>query len=76
MGIYRIASRTEKLYRKLSAFKKKMLSGQPQLERMFTDPALAKTFIDPYTFADDLYNVAADTALPAGIEPALRRRVL
>ena len=48
------------LYRKLSAFKKKMLSGQPQLERMFTDPELAKTFIDPYTFADDLYNVAAD----------------
>ncbi len=48
------------LYRKLSAFKKKMLSGQPQLERMFTDPELAKTFIDPFTFADDLYNVAAD----------------
>jgi hypothetical protein len=27
---------------------------------MFTDPERAKTFIDQYTFADDLYNVAAD----------------
>ena len=48
------------LYRKLSQFKKKMLSGEPQFQALFTDPALAKTFIDPYTFADDLYNVAAD----------------
>ena len=48
------------LYRKLSRFKKEMLSGEPQLEAMFTDPKLAKTFIDQYTFADDLYNVAAD----------------
>ncbi|MBQ3766716.1 MAG: hypothetical protein II874_08280 [Bacteroidales bacterium] len=48
------------LYRRLSRFKKKMLSGEPQLERLFTDPERAKTFIDQYTFADDLYNVAAD----------------
>jgi len=48
------------LYRKLSKFKKKMLSGEPQLKAMFTDPERAKTFIDQYTFADDLYNVAAD----------------
>ena len=48
------------LYRKLSKFKKKMLSGEPQLKALFTDPELAKTFIDQYTFADDLYNVAAD----------------
>ena len=48
------------LYRKLSKFKKKMLSGQPQMEAIFKDPKRAKTFIDPYTFADDLYNVAAD----------------
>ena len=50
----------DKLYSKLSKFKKKMLSGEPQLEKMFTDPERAKTFIDRYTFADDLYNVAAD----------------
>jgi len=48
------------LYRKLSVFKKKMLSGEPQMEALFTDPDRAKDFIDPYTFADDLYNVAAD----------------
>ena len=48
------------LYRKLSMFKKKMHSGEPQLKAMFTDPERAKTFIDQYTFADDLYNVAAD----------------
>ena len=48
------------LYDKLKAFKHKMLSGEPQIEAMFTDPALAKTFIDQYTFADDLYNVASD----------------
>ena len=48
------------LYRKLSKFKKKMLSGKPQMAAIFKDPDRAKTFIDPYTFADDLYNVAAD----------------
>ena len=48
------------LYGKLKKFKRKMLSGEPQLEAMFTDPKLAKTFIDQYTFADDLYNIAAD----------------
>ena len=49
-----------KLYGKLSQFKKEMLSGEPQMEAIFTDPARAKTFIDQYTFADDLYNVASD----------------
>ena len=48
------------LYDKLKAFKQKMLSGEPQIQAMFTDPARAKTFIDQYTFADDLYNVASD----------------
>ena len=37
-----------------------MLSGEPQLQAIFTDPERAKTFIDQYTFADDLYNIAAD----------------
>ena len=48
------------LYRELKKFKRRMLSGQPQMEAIFTDPERAATFIDPYTFADDLYNVAAD----------------
>ena len=48
------------LYSKLKKFKRKMLSGEPQLEAMFTDPERAKTFIEQYTFADDLYNIAAD----------------
>ena len=30
------------------------------MEAIFKDPGRAATFIDPYTFADDLYNVAAD----------------
>ena len=50
----------DQLYGKLKKFKRKMLSGEPQLEAMFTDPGLAKTFIEQYTFADDLYNIAAD----------------
>jgi len=48
------------LYRKLKAFKQKMLSGEPQMKALFTDPEQAKSFIDQYTFADDLYNVASD----------------
>ena len=48
------------LYRKLKAFKQKMLSGDPQMKALFTDPEQAKSFIDPFTFADDLYYVAAD----------------
>ncbi|MBQ2090480.1 MAG: hypothetical protein II466_02610 [Bacteroidales bacterium] len=48
------------LYSKLKKFKRKMLSGEPQLQAIFTDPERAKTFIDQYTFADDLYNIAAD----------------
>ena len=48
------------LYGKLKKFKRKMLSGEPQFKALFTDPEKAKGFIDQYTFADDLYNVAAD----------------
>ncbi len=48
------------LYRKLRAFKQKLLSGEKQMAAIFKDPERAKTFIDPYEFADDLYNVAAD----------------
>ncbi len=48
------------LYDKLRAFKRKMLSGKPQMESMFKDPLKAAEFIDPYQFADDLYNVASD----------------
>ena len=50
----------DELYRKLKAFKQKMLSGEPQMKALFTDPELAKTFIDQYQLADDLYNVASD----------------
>ena len=48
------------LYDKLKAFKQKMLSGEPQIEAMFTDPQRAKSLLDQYVFADDLYNIAAD----------------
>ena len=48
------------LYRKLKKFRQQMMAWSPQMEGMFTDPELARSFIDPYTFADDLYNVAAD----------------
>ena len=50
----------DSLYRELEVFKQRMLSGQPQMDAVFTDPQRAQTFIDPYTFADDLYNVASD----------------
>ena len=50
----------DELYHKLKKFKRKMLSGEPQLQSLFTDPERARGFIDPYTFADDLYNVASD----------------
>ena len=50
----------DELYRKLKAFKQKMLSGEPQMKALFTDPEKAKTFIDQYQLADDLYNVASD----------------
>lgn len=52
--------RDDELYHDLKVFKRKMLSGEPQIAALFTDPARAKGFIDKYTFADDLYNVAAD----------------
>ena len=48
------------LYHKLKKFRKKMMAWSPQMESMFTDVEQAKDFIDPYTFADDLFNVAAD----------------
>ena len=48
------------LYRKLKKFKQQLLSGEKQIAAIFSDPERAKTFIDPYTFADDLYNVASD----------------
>ena len=50
----------DELYHKLKKFRKKMMAWTPQMESMFTDPSKAKSFIDEYTFADDLYNVAAD----------------
>ena len=54
-------SRTDdELYSVLKEFRHKMLNGKPQMEAIFTDPERAETSIDPYTFADDLYNVAAD----------------
>ncbi len=48
------------LYGKLKNFRRKMLSGENEFQKLFTDPEKAKTFIKPYDFADDLYNVAAD----------------
>ena len=48
------------LYGKLKKFRQKMMEWTPGMKAMFTDPELAKTFIDEYTFADDLYNIAAD----------------
>ena len=50
----------DELYHKLKEFRKKMMAWTPQMEAIFTDPDRAKSFIDEYTFADDLYNVAAD----------------
>ena len=50
----------DQLYKKLKKFKHKMLSGEPQMKALFTDPDRAEDFIDPYEFADDLYNVTAD----------------
>ena len=48
------------LYHKLKEFRQKMMAWTPQIEAMFTDPGQARSFIDEYTFADDLFNVAAD----------------
>ena len=50
----------DQLYKKLKKFKHKMLSGEPQMKALFTDPDRAEDFIDQYEFADDLYNVTAD----------------
>ena len=54
------APEDDALYSKLKKFKRKMLSGEPQMKALFTDPEAAKDFIDQYEFADDLNNVAAD----------------
>lgn len=54
------SSTDDELYHKLKKFKQKMLSGEPQMAALFTDPEKAKTFIDPFVFADDLYNAASD----------------
>ena len=48
------------LYKKLKKFKHKMLSGEPQMKALFTDPEKAEDFIDKYEFADDLYHMASD----------------
>ena len=48
------------LYRKLDAFRHEMLNGRRQLALVFTDPVRAKEFVDPYTFADDLWNITSD----------------
>lgn len=50
----------DELYHKLKKFRKEMMKWPPQMEAMFTDPEKAKKYFDPYTFADDMYNVAAD----------------
>ncbi|MBO6096487.1 MAG: hypothetical protein J6P56_04125 [Bacteroidales bacterium] len=50
----------DELYHKLKEFRKKMMTWSPQMESMFTDVKQAQSFIDPYTFADDMDNVAAD----------------
>ena len=50
----------DKLYSKLKKFRHKMMEWTPEMKAMFTDPERAASFIDPYTFADDLYNIAAD----------------
>ena len=50
----------DELYHKLKKFRKKMMAWTPQMESMFTDPKRAKELFDPYTFSDDLYNIAAD----------------
>ena len=49
-----------RMKREYSKFKKRMLNGEPQMEAMFTDPERAKSFIDQYTFADDLFDIAID----------------
>ena len=54
------SDRDDELYRILKKFRQKMMDGESKMKALFTDPELAATFIDPYTFADDLYNVAAD----------------
>ena len=53
-------TRDSELYDELNDFRHKMLNGRHQFDTLFTDPGLARTFIDPYTFTDGLWNIAAD----------------
>ena len=48
------------LYDKLEQFKHKLLSGEPQMQALFTDPDKARTFIDPCEMAEDLFKTAID----------------
>ena len=48
------------LYDKLEQFKHKLLSGEPQMQALFTDPGKARTFIDPCEMAEDLFKTAID----------------
>jgi hypothetical protein len=50
----------DELYHNLKVFRQKMMAWTPRMESIFTDPDRAKSFIDEYTFADDLFNLAAD----------------
>ena len=52
--------RDDELYHELKKFRHKMMEWGPRMLSMFTDPEKVQGFIDPYTFADDMYNVAAD----------------
>ena len=52
--------RDGELYDELDVFRHEMLNGRRQFATLFSDPDLARTFIDPYTFTDGLWNIAAD----------------
>ena len=61
----------DELYHKLKKFRKKMMHWGPQMKSMFTDVEKVQEFIDPYTFADDMYNVAADMYCLPELRPNL-----
>ena len=61
----------DELYHKLKKFRKKMMHWGPQMKSMFTDVEKVQDFIDPYTFADDMYNVAADMYCLPELRPNL-----
>ncbi|MBQ9712610.1 MAG: histidine-type phosphatase [Bacteroidales bacterium] len=52
--------RDGQLYDELDVFKRRLLSGDHQFETLFTDPDRARSFIDGYTLADGLWNIASD----------------